>query len=308
MWYDFNEMVFKNKLKGIKPITMFYALSAHNRWKEEVRPLMRKGLLPVALLIVSFMLYGCTQFPGLTGTEVQPTGTADQQLVGTESNTQAQGPPAIEHRVFIHWERPGKGSPPPGKGGGGKKEKCYSDYFARWQETTTFNVNPDGSGLTSPGIVADLSSEEWDSGAYSGWGGVTFNIFDDAGPGSTTKTAADVGIRDGENTIVWSALDPGIIAVTHVWYYVGGPPHRRAMVEFDIIFNTYYTWGDASSDPNVMDFQNIATHELGHGIGMDDLYQEVAINETMYGYSSTGEAIKRDLYCGDREGATKLYR
>lgn len=43
-------------------------------------------------------------------------------------------------------------------------------------------------------------------------------------------------------------------------------------------------------------------------IGMDDVYQEGAANETEYGYSSTGETSKRDRYCGDQEGVIKLYR
>jgi hypothetical protein len=42
-------------------------------------------------------------------------------------------------------------------------------------------------------------------------------------------------------------------------------------------------------------------------VGLDDLYQTGAYMETMYGYSSTGETGKRDLYIGDKTGITKLY-
>jgi hypothetical protein len=66
-------------------------------------------------------------------------------------------------------------------------------------------------------------------------------------------------------------------------------------------------WGDAALSPEVMDIQNIATHELGHCAGMGDVYEGLAAEETMYGYSENGELKKRDLYTGDIAGITKLY-
>ena len=47
------------------------------------------------------------------------------------------------------------------------------------------------------------------------------------------------------------------------------------------------------------------THELGHGIGLADIYD--CELETMYGYSTEGDIIKRDLYDGDIAGLQKLY-
>ncbi|MBA7643606.1 hypothetical protein ES703_51337 [subsurface metagenome] len=56
-----------------------------------------------------------------------------------------------------------------------------------------------------------------------------------------------------------------------------------------------------------MDLQNIATHELGHSVGLGDLYDDVASEETMYGLSEYGETKKRTLYLGDIAGIQKLY-
>lgn len=56
-----------------------------------------------------------------------------------------------------------------------------------------------------------------------------------------------------------------------------------------------------------MDLQNIATHELGHGFGLADLYESNASEETMYGYSTEGEIKKRSLYSGDIAGIHDLY-
>jgi len=56
-----------------------------------------------------------------------------------------------------------------------------------------------------------------------------------------------------------------------------------------------------------MDLQNIATHELGHGVGLGDLYITACSEETMYGYSNYGETKKRTLNAGDIMGIQKLY-
>lgn len=94
-----------------------------------------------------------------------------------------------------------------------------------------------------------------------------------------------------------------MIAVTIIWHSGA----TEAIIEFDMVFDTDFTWGNVAVDSNVMDLQNIATHELWHGVGLNDLYQSDAYRETMYGYAAEGETIKRDLYNGDQAGIKKLY-
>jgi hypothetical protein len=116
------------------------------------------------------------------------------------------------------------------------------------------------------------------------------------------------GETDGRNELLFGPYsDPNVIAVTVVWGYFNVPPKYREIVEFDILFNTAYAWGDADIDSGSMDVQNIATHELGHGLGLGDLYETTAWQETMYGYSDYGETMKRDLYLGDIAGIQSLY-
>jgi len=102
----------------------------------------------------------------------------------------------------------------------------------------------------------------------------------------------------------------GVIAVTTIWGYFYGPPGKREIVEFDILFDTDYLWGDAEEGgcaPVVMDLQSIASHELGHGAGLVDLYESSCSEETMYGYSEYCEVKKRDLGIGDMTGIDELY-
>ncbi len=77
------------------------------------------------------------------------------------------------------------------------------------------------------------------------------------------------------------------------------------IVEFDIMLDTDFTWGDGAIDDTLMDVQNIVTHELGHGIGLADIYY--CELETMYGYSYEGDTEKRTLFEGDIAGLQKLY-
>lgn len=138
-------------------------------------------------------------------------------------------------------------------------------------------------------------------------GGVALDLFDDTIT-TTSKGYNDLAWtsdqRDNKNTMVWGNYpESGVIAVTIVWFNRA----TKTILEFDMVFDTDYAWGDGAVDSSVMDLQNIATHELGHGAGLDDVYQNPSYQETMYGYSTSGETSKRDLYTGDKEGITKLY-
>ncbi len=81
----------------------------------------------------------------------------------------------------------------------------------------------------------------------------------------------------------------------------------RQIVEFDILFNDVYVWGDAFANSEVMDLANIATHELGHGAGMGDVYSSSCSEVTMYGYSTEEETKKRTLEQPDITGLQKMY-
>lgn len=113
---------------------------------------------------------------------------------------------------------------------------------------------------------------------------------------------------DNKNVVSFGPYDnSNAIAVTTVWGYFSGAPATREIVEWDMLFNNYYTYGDATLDGSVMDLQNIATHELGHSAGMGDLYSSSCYVQTMFGYSGYGEIIKRDLGNGDIKGIKRLY-
>ncbi len=225
------------------------------------------------------------------------------ELVQAQGNSD-KGP--LTKKVFIHYKNPqgrtnnqGKRPPKPPQDETGTY--AYMVNGLKWKHLENFILNPDGAPRNTDKIIA-AGMSTWENAAGT-------QIFGNVG--TNNSAIVDLSKTDNVNAIVFEPLnDDQIIAVTYVWGYFYGPPQTREIVEVDMIFNTddWLTWGTVETDGNdVMDILNIATHELGHAAGMDDLYNATTILETMYGYSTEGEIIKRDLYYGDIAGISNLY-
>ena len=99
---------------------------------------------------------------------------------------------------------------------------------------------------------------------------------------------------------------PNALAITAVWITcpsggsVNNCPVKLTIGEWDQTYDfDTYSWSLTGS-PGSYDFPSIATHELGHSVGLGDLLSESCIDSTMYGYSDVGETFRRSL-----DGATK---
>lgn len=217
---------------------------------------------------------------------------------------------SVEGYAFIFNVRGVHSSKP---GGSGKVSNCYS-YIAngaKWNYVEDWIVNTDNSrGLESSSIADNLSADiaKWEDAANGIVGdGIEKNIL---GSGSVTSDllAADMIAPDNKNEIYFADIsDSGVIGLTVVWGIFSGPSRFRKIVEWDLIFDGIdFDWS-ATGESGKMDFENIATHELGHATGMGDLYENSCNLETMFGYASEGEIIKRDLNSGDILGIDKLY-
>lgn len=188
----------------------------------------------------------------------------------------------------------------------GTASTCYGFLAkdAKWKGVPeSWIVNPANTrGLDLAFVLSNLTANiaKWETAA----------AFDILGEGIMTDTTliADTSAPDNQNEIYFADLsDPNTIAVAIVWGIFGGPPSNRQLVEWDQIYDdATYDWSMAG-EAGKMDFENIATHELGHSVGMGDLYTSNCSNETMYGYASYGETKKRDLNTGDIVGINKLY-
>lgn len=233
--------------------------------------------------------------------------------------------PDLEKIEFIHWKK-GFAKPPCNNDGvcdpdenpscpdckknGGNGEEppaptCYAfmgqygKRYLKWGDgelPVICTINPSNPyGLSGEFVTGAISAgaDEWD------WFTTTTELFsEETGPGTAYRNQNYVnGISFGNYY-----SDPDIIGACTVWY----SPATKQIVEFDIIFETDFTWGDATVNPEVMDLQNIATHELGHALGLADVY-EGCPEVTMYGYSEEGETKKRTLEEPDVTGILILY-
>ncbi len=202
----------------------------------------------------------------------------------------------VEGYAYIDYKK-GFGKPP---GVGGKGVATCYDFLAKgakWKTTEPYVV---ASDINAEATAGDL--ENWDSQ-------VPFEIFGNQDITSIVDEADTIS-PDQKNEIMFGDIsNPGAIAVAIVWGIFSGPPSVRELVEYDVVFdNVDYIWGDATIDPSLMDFENIATHELGHAAGMADLYTSQCLEQTMYGYAVSGETKKRTLEAGDIKGVQELYK
>jgi len=256
---------------------------------------------------------------------------AGSVLAAPPEDNPGKGPPDLEKVVLIHRaEDFPAGNPhgtPPGqdknKPGGGKKEdgKLWYKYSGlQWgsmpvgYHVTNADSLPGGflDAIWDSFAVWDLASEPY-----------TVNYI------GSTNVLPDTVVWDGElgdyvpdlvNVVGWKDLGASdAIAVTYIWYNV----YTKELVDVDTALNSnsvYHWWQNSvTGDPDKaswtegqssaydVDVQNIMTHEAGHWLVLDDLYQKPAGQQTMYGISAELELKKQSLENGDEAGIQEIY-
>ena len=195
----------------------------------------------------------------------------------------------------------------PGSGGGSGTSSCYTFLAkdAKWKGTPesyivdTDNLDGLGDSFVRSNLAYDLQKWE-DASSYNILGNEVAGVVD----------GADTSSTDGKNEVYFADVgSDGAIAVTIVWGIFYGPPQGRELVEWDQVYDDVdFEWTEnALIETAKMDFESIATHELGHSVGLGDLYDSVCSEMTMYGYGSEGETKARTLEDGDINGINKLY-
>jgi hypothetical protein len=250
-----------------------------------------KSLMVSGIVILLFIV-------AVSGTMIIPSSdTGKNHSQAPEHSPVIDDDHNLERIDFIHYVKP-PGSP----GKPAKSPTCYKLMGISWKslpvEYTINPTNEDGMEESFIKTAIAAGAETWDNGTNT-------ELFSDSYV--TSDYSARYGIQDFVNVITFGTKDANgkelsdnVIAVTSVWW----SPRSRQIVEFDMVFNDKYTWGDAGA---FMDVQNIATHEMGHAVGLADIYTDSCSEVTMFGYSWYGETKKQDLEPADIAGLQKIY-
>ena len=158
-----------------------------------------------------------------------------------------------------------------------------------------------GEGLSASNVkrAIEAASNTWDAGTNQ-------NLFADSNlvtPSSTVK----VDTYDGKNTVAWKPFGAGALAYARTWYRGTKVDGYYSALESDINMNTAYSWSTTGSGSKI-DVQSVVLHEMGHSIGLGDLYGKAQFandkRQVMHYYTG----VKRTLGNGDATGVWTLYK
>lgn len=162
-------------------------------------------------------------------------------------------------------------------------------------------LKAEGLTAASVAIAIGKAAETWDAATNQ-------ELFLDNGVTTSTSVKADT--RDSTNVAAWKSFTgttaSGALAYSRTWYSLDkkGTSYYSA-IESDLSFNTKYAWSTSGSKN--YDVETTALHELGHTIGLGDLYGKSQFSgdtrQVMHYYTG----IKTTLGNGDKTGAWLLY-
>ena len=214
----------------------------------------------------------------------------------------------VEGYAIITYKE-GFGKPPwaggPDKPNGADTSNCYT-YLARgakWKSIEPYLVDPTNTrGLDESAIRTIIagSINKWEDAAEKQILGNEI---------AETVDRLNIGNLNDKNEVMFGDISyEDVIGIAITWGIFSGPPSQRVLVEWDQIYDDIdFDWS-ITGEEGKMDFENIATHELGHSVGMGDLYEDRCSEQTMYGTAINGEIKKRTLEDGDINGVFKLYK
>ena len=222
----------------------------------------------------------------------------------------------VQGFMFIDYEKgfghnpkapPNHGGEKGGGGNGDDKTKC----FAYLKKDTKWKVTPE-PWFVNPANARDVLGDNFVltklSNSIQKWEDASSTDILGSGTITTDILVADTALPiDNVNEVYFADISTsGAIAVTITWYETRGPPQNRDIVEWDQIYDDVdFDWS-STGEAGKMDFANIATHELGHALGLSHPNDTCTL-ETMYAFAEDGETIKRDLHDGDIAGVNEMY-
>jgi hypothetical protein len=181
----------------------------------------------------------------------------------------------------------------------GNDQRCFGFIRSRttWNTRKDFYVDTRGNHCMSDSFIQcslRQAADVWQSV-------LVFKPF-----GDIILTNIDTGISQNlRNEVTFGLIDtPGYeksIAITATWW------NGNTFTEWDQMYNTYYNYGDADYNNQLMDFLQIAVHEMGHCLGLIDIANPLCRYQTvMFAYASNGQTHNRNIKTQDFLGLSLL--
>lgn len=249
--------------------------------------------------------------PGTQRSLTLPVAAGNSGVISLGTSVDPETGNAVQGYAIVHYKTGEERSANAKAKPGGTACYGYLASGAKWKTVEPWVVNPANiDGLDGDFVFANLGVDitKWEDATDGIVGNAAgTNVLGD-GAVTTDVLAADTASPDGINEVLFADVSSlGAIGVTIVWGYFSGPPQTRQLFEWDQVYDDVdFDWS-AFGEAGKMDFENIATHELGHSVGLADLYTTGCGEETMYGYAIEGETKKQTLNAGDIAGINKLY-
>lgn len=171
--------------------------------------------------------------------------------------------------------------------------------------------NPDNISIVIQGDGSDDLNDGSETcairNAIAAWNGVsesTMRLVEDASANARARTdwastEVHLVLFDEANHSGFFPGASGIVAITPVTFFTNGQ-----IIDSDVLFNGKNFAFTTSGEPGRFDIQDVATHELGHLIGLD---HSGCAGATMYPYVDSSVILHRSLSLDDIRGARHMY-
>ena len=155
-------------------------------------------------------------------------------------------------------------------------------------------------GLTASAVKTSLESaaNTWDAASNQ-------NLFADSNLVTTSSSVA-TDKYNKINTVNWQPVSSTALAYSRTWYSTSKVGGYNTALDSDIVFNTRYAWKTDGSS-SAIDVQSVALHELGHTLGLGDLYNKAQFSDDQDQVMHYYTGVKRNLGNGDKTGIWTLY-
>lgn len=172
----------------------------------------------------------------------------------------------------------------------------------RWSlQKVNFIINPLGSkdiADDSDLLAVRLAFKEWNAAL-----GGSLELTETAGPNPTSKNVNDLSthrvVFDSNDQTGYFPVETGIVAITPIHFSAA-----NVIVDADIIFNERDHTFSTNLKSFTFDVRDVATHEIGHFIGLDHSPLPAA---SLYPYVDYQQTAHRSLSEDDILGARALY-